>query len=380
MTKHGVVFLTTEYPSERDAIAGIFVREHALAAAEVADVAVIHLSRTRGGRGVYEIESVAGEPVPTWRVHYRRFGRPLSYAAFVAGAAAAVRRARRVVRPEVLHANSHLSMLPALVIGGLLRVPLVYAEHWSIFLPDNPTELSPAMRRAARVALRRASVVLPVSEAMRAALVAIEPRARLRVVPNAVDTTLFRPNGRTPKVGPPLLFTAGGLTENRSKGIDYLLEAASLLDRRGREFELEIAGDGPRRKEYEALSARLGLDGRVRFLGVLPKPVLADRMRAADLFVLASRFENNPCVVMEAMASGLPVVGTRVGGIPELVDTAAGVLVEPNDPQAIADGVDNALALDFDRPAIAQAAKERYGRERIASELADVYEDVVGRR
>ncbi len=118
----------------------------------------------------------------------------------------------------------------------------------------------------------------------------------------------------------------------------------------------------------------------MRFLGVLPKPVLADRMRAADLFVLASRFENNPCVVMEAMASGLPVVGTRVGGIPELVDTAAGVLVEPNDPQAIADGVDNALALDFDRPAIAQAAKERYGRERIASELADVYEDVVGRR
>src|ERR671939_115753 len=99
---------------------------------------------------------------------------------------------------------------------------------------------------------------------MRAALAAHAPRARLRVVPNVV-------------------------------------------------------GDGPRRPEYEALAGELGVAERVRFAGLRPKADLAERMRAADLFVLASRFENNPCVVLEAMASGLPVVATRVGGVPELM-------------------------------------------------------------
>jgi glycosyltransferase involved in cell wall biosynthesis len=363
-----VVFLTTEYPTDEEPLAGIFVREHALAAAEAADVAIVHVSRERGRR-LYDVEAVRSESVPTWRVRYRRFGRPLSYGAFVAGAIGAVRRAGRA---DVLHAHSHLAMLPALAIGKTLRTPVVYTEHWSIFLPDNPNELARPMAAAARTALRGAALVLPVSEAMRAALASFEPRARFRVVPNAVDTSLFHPNGEREER---LLLTAGGLTENQSKGIDYLLRAAALLRERV-PFTLEIAGDGPRREEYEALARELGVEDRTRFLGMLPKPELAQRMRSAAVFVLASRFENNPCVVMEAMAAGLPVVATRVGGVPEMVDEASGVLVEPRDPHAIAAGVEAALATTFDRGAIAERARERYGRERIAGELAAVYESV----
>ncbi len=105
-------------------------------------------------------------------------------------------------------------------------------------------------------------------------------------------------------------------------------------------------------------------------------------MRSADLFVLTSRYDNNPCVLIEAMASGLPVVATAVGGIPEIVDPASGRLATPNDPGSIAAEIAAALdGLDgFDRPAIARSAKERFGREHVGRMLADAYSEAIQRR
>jgi L-malate glycosyltransferase len=115
----------------------------------------------------------------------------------------------------------------------------------------------------------------------------------------------------------------------------------------------------------------------VTFHALEPKPALAERMRRADLFVLASRYENNPCVVLEALASGLPVVATRVGGVAEIVDRESGRLAEPLDPPGFAAALEDALGNDFDREAIAARARARFGRTAIANELAGVYGDLV---
>jgi glycosyltransferase involved in cell wall biosynthesis len=205
---------------------------------------------------------------------------------------------------------------------------------------------------------------------MRHALDAAGPPKRSVVFPNVVDDTLFRPGGERE---PGLLLTAGMLGENEAKGVDYLLRAVALVDR----VRLEIVGDGPRRAAYERLADELGIAGRVQFSGFLPKGELAERMRAAELFVLASRFENNPCVVLEAMASGVPVVATRVGGLPELVDETSGILVEPRNPEHIARGIREALERRFDRGAIAKRALERYGRAAIGGQLAEIYDSVA---
>jgi glycosyltransferase involved in cell wall biosynthesis len=371
-----VLFLTTNYPRPESPVDGLFVREHARAAAARADVRVVHLLRESGSRGLAELVPVEDEP-PAWRVRYRRFGRPLSYMAFVAGAWRAFGELRRDgFDPDVLHANSYLSALATLGLAARHRKPVVYSEHWSAFLPDNPATLPTGGGLVVRTVLTRADLVLPVSEAMRVALEQRAPRARFRIVPNVVDDELFHP-GERPADGPRLL-TAGWLGENGAKGVDYLLEALPLLDPVVR---LDVAGDGPRREEYERLATRLGLSQRVTFHGFVPKARLAELMRASDLFVLASRFENNPCVVLEAMASGLPVVATRVGGLPELLDAGSGILAEPHSPKSIAARIDEALErLDtFDRDAIARRARERFGREAVANALAEVYAEVAGR-
>jgi len=371
-----VLFLTTDWPTIGSPTDGIFVREHARTAATFANVRVIHLQRRENETGLFDVSPVAEEDPYTLRVRYRRFGKPLSVAAFVAGAFAATRQLRRSgFVPDVIHANSHLSAFPALVLGRALRRPFVYSEHWSIFLPDNPRELSRPMRTLARAVLDRASVVLPVSEAMRRSLQDLAPKARMRVLPNVVDDRVFFPAspGRTVD-SPTRLVTVGALAENAAKGVDILLRAFAQLLPSLDGAELTIVGDGPRRPEYEQLASSLGIAGAVSFAGLRPKEEVAETMRSATVFALASRFENNPCVVIEAMASGLPVVATRVGGLPEMLEDATGLLVEPNDPTALARGIRTALDRTWDPAAISRRAVARWGRDAIAAQLEDVYE------
>src|SRR5207244_3939077 len=192
-----VLFLTTNYPRPESPIDGIFVREHARAAAEIADVRVVHLLRAPAARGLVRLERIAGEEPPAWRVPYRRFGKPLAQLAFVLGPVALARRFRREGWvPDVVHAHSFLSALPARLLGRLLRRPVAYTEHWTIFLPENPGSLSRGMERLARFALEHADVVLPVSEDLDRALRRLAPGARTWVVPNVVDEVFTPADGR----------------------------------------------------------------------------------------------------------------------------------------------------------------------------------------
>jgi glycosyltransferase involved in cell wall biosynthesis len=325
-------------------------------------------------KGLVRLDRIGGEEPPAWRVPYRRFGKPLAQLAFVLGPLALVRRFRREGwEPDVIHAHSFLSALPALLLGRLLRRPVAYTEHWTIFLPENPGSLSGEMERLARLALTHADVVLPVSADLERALRRLEPRARTRVVPNVVDD-VFAPAPHTD--GDPIRLLTVGLLDTPRKGVDVLLEALALVRDRER-LRLDVVGEGELRPGYEELAERLGLADTVSFHALEPKAALAERMRHADLFVLASRYENNPCVVLEAMASGLPVVATRVGGVAEIVDRESGRLAEPLDPPGFAAALEDALRNDFDREAIAARARERFGRTAIARELAAVYAELV---
>jgi glycosyltransferase involved in cell wall biosynthesis len=366
------LFVTTGYPTPSSPAGGIFVREHARAVAPHADVAMLHLDRSPEHTGLPRVVRVDGEPFPTWRVTYPWSPTAASMALhFVAAARGwnAVRRAG--FRPDLVHSHFFLAGVPGDLLARALRVPAVVTEHWSVFLPDDPMQLTPSLRRGAAFAFRNADALLPVSEALRKGIEAQGLRARsVRVVPNAVDTDLFTPGGDTRNGR---LLAVGLLYE--AKAYDVLLRAVATLD-----VGLDIVGDGPLRGELEALAGSLGVADRVTFHGLLPKPEVARLMREAELFVLASHYENNPCSLIEALASGLPVVATSVGGVPELVDAANGVLVQPGDPESLAVQIRAALGAAYDRAAIAADARHRYGAATVGGILADVYSSVIRRR
>lgn len=381
-SRRKVLFLTASYPTPDGPALGVFVKEHARAAALAGfDVAVVHLDRD-DVRGVH-VEERRDEEFPVVRVRYPRSPGVATYASNVAATIAGWRRLRkRGFAPDVVHAHFFLAAVPAVLLRPVHGKPVVVTEQWSVFLPDDPATLSPFVRRAAKFALERAELVLPVSEALRDGIRAAGIDARFRVVPNVYDPTLFRPPSETPpRDGQPArLLAVGAMYE--AKGYEFLLDALALLERESRSFHLDIVGLGDLRPHYEEQRHRLGLDERVSFLGLRPKDEVARRMREADLFVLTSRYDSNPCAVIEALGSGLPVVATAVGGLPEMVQDGMGLLAEPRDSRSIASQI--AAALDrrdeFDRAAIAERARARYGLEHVADELADVYEQAIARR
>jgi glycosyltransferase involved in cell wall biosynthesis len=156
-----------------------------------------------------------------------------------------------------------------------------------------------------------------------------------------------------------------------------LLEALAQI-RRQREVTLDLVGGGPLGPALREQVQSLGLDGAVSFHGEQLKHEVAEFMRRADLFVLPSLFENLPCVLIEAMASGLPFVATDVGGVPELMDGAGGWLCPPHDPDALAQAI--LAALDhtdgLDRNGLAQRAQGRYGYRAFAGTWTEIYEEL----
>ena len=364
-----VLFLTTAYPTTDAPAAGIFVREHARAAAEHANVAVVHLDRRQSSRIPFTIER-AGDDIPVWRVRYPRRPMSLSLAGHVAGAAAAYLDVRRSgFRPDLLHAHFFLAAGPARLISLATGTPYVASEHWTAFLPEDPTDLGRLWRFAARTSLAGARFILPVSKDLEQAMLNSGIRGRYCVVPNAVDVALFRPGLSSSH----RLLTVGMLTPQ--KGIDVLVRALSELPA---DVALDIVGDGGERTTYERLVDELGLTSRVSFHGMQPKERIAAMMGEATLFVLASRFDNNPCVLIEAQASGLPIVATQVGGIPEIVD-GDGVLVQPDDPEALTGAIREALSNPqrWDRDAIAARARTRYSLDVVGDRLAEIYRSAL---
>jgi glycosyltransferase involved in cell wall biosynthesis len=135
------------------------------------------------------------------------------------------------------------------------------------------------------------------------------------------------------------------------KGHRVLLQALAGAGNRLAHVRLDIVGEGPARAELEQLATDLGVEARVRFHGSLPEPAVADLLAAADLFVLPSVVARNgqreglPVVLIEALAAGVPVVATRLSGVPELIrDESTGLLAEPGDPASLARSIEAVIA------------------------------------
>ena len=203
---------------------------------------------------------------------------------------------------------------------------------------------------------------------------------RVLAIANGVDASRFipSPRRRARRQHPARVVSVGRL--DIQKGCDILIEAARLCLRRSAEFV--IAGDGPQRDSLERQIAELGLGHAVRLIGRTDD--VPGLLGSADVFVSASRWEGMPNAVLEAMACGLPVVATSVGGCRELVlHEQTGLLVPPHDPQALAHALSQALADPDTRERYGRQARarvmERFTWERNADQHASLYEELLRR-
>lgn len=280
-------------------------------------------------------------------------------------------------RPDIVHTHAWGTLVEGLIAARLAGVPqLVHGEHGTL-------QLKPYQARVQQFAWSRVDRLLSVSSRLAEAMSIATgcPLDRIEVIRNGVDLSRFNAVDRaearrqlnlpsdTSAIG-----TAGRLVPVKDQGL--LLEALAQLARRGLQFVGVIAGDGPLRGDLEARAQTLGIHDRVRFLGHRPD---VERVYAAlDLFVLSSVSEGLSNTILEAMASGVPVVATRVGGADELVDEGTtGFTVPASNAAALGDAIERLVREPEVLTRMGRAGRERalihFGLDRMLSDYTNVY-------
>ncbi|MGE3275485.1 MAG: glycosyltransferase [Vicinamibacterales bacterium] len=194
---------------------------------------------------------------------------------------------------------------------------------------------SPAQRALQTAAYSCAHAVVANSEAAATRLREEGvPAGKVAVVPNGIDCDRFRPRLHAGREPLRRVVTVANLRPE--KGHDVLVDAAAAVLARHPDASFDLVGAGPERERIAARAAERGLGDRVRFLG--PRDDIPEVLAAADIFVLPSRTESLPNAVLEAMAAGLPVVASAVGGLVDVIDDGrSGLLVPADNPPVLAD-------------------------------------------
>jgi glycogen synthase len=237
------------------------------------------------------------------------------------------------------------------------------------------------LRATRNAALRRARHVLCPSAYLRDVALAwgLDPE-RVSVLPNPAPDSPPLPSRDELRAdlgidGRTLVF-AGRLAPQKALGVAL----AALVD--VSDVALVVAGEGPERAALEGRAAELGLDGRVRFLGSVPRDAVLRLFGAADASVLPSSWENFPHTVVESLAVGCPVIATAVGGVPEVVrDGENGLLVGPNDPSALAAAISRFFSDAGLRERLSAAAAPsvaRYSEQAVFTTIETELERAVG--
>jgi len=280
-------------------------------------------------------------------------------------------------RVDLVHvmANSgwawHLFAAPAVWVARLRGKPVLVNYRGGgaeAFLAKQARWVKPTLARAA-------ALVVP-SGFLQAVFAAHGIRAE--IVPNIVDLTQFQPGG--PKNHGPHVVVTRNLEEIYD--IPTAIRAFAGLRARHTGARLTIAGSGPCRAALEDLCAELRLAGAVHFTGQLDNERIADLYGTADLLMNPSQVDNMPISLLEAMASGVPVVSTNVGGIPYMVqDGVSALLVPPQNPDALAAAAlrvleDPALAEGLRRAGLESA--KAYSWDRVRPRLTSVYMTCLG--
>jgi colanic acid/amylovoran biosynthesis glycosyltransferase len=268
----------------------------------------------------------------------------------------------RCHREDTRHLHAHFAQLPSTL--AWLAAEFGNRSHdgeWTFSITvHGPHELFDEQEAYFRIKTSAASFVVAIADFTAAQIKRVtDPKDwhKVHVVRCGLDLERFRFDPAPTLSNPAVVSMVARLSPE--KGHLVLVDAMALLVERGVAVVAEIVGGGSFRPEIEARIAELHLESKITLVGEVHSDQVAERLRHADLFCLPSFFEGIPISIMEAMATGLPVVATAVGGIPELViDRRTGFLVPAGRPDALADAIEAFVADPTLRTSMAAAARE----------------------
>lgn len=378
-----ILWLASWYPSREEPFAGDFIQRHARAVAAFCQVQVICVVKNKNKQAGQEQKETVSGNLAEALIYYNAPGTGIGLLDKFLSHRKYIRLYQRAIReyinkngkPDSIHV--HVAMkagLLALWVKKNWNIPFVVTEHWTGYYRQSVPSLYDKNRWFRQMnikVLRQASRLVPVTKHLGDTIRQHFADITFTAIPNVVNTELFF--YKTPAPAVFRFIHVSGM--NYQKNPEGILKACSLLGNSGYAFELFMLGNKEPGLMQIAEDTGL-LNKTVFFEDMVPYAVVAKQMQQSNALLLFSRFENQPCVVLESLCCGLPVISTKVGGIGELIDESNGILIENGDVNGLVSAMQQLMDdySKYDRASIAAKASAAFNYQVVGKRIAEVYD------
>jgi glycosyltransferase involved in cell wall biosynthesis len=299
---------------------------------------------------------------------------------------------KRFFNPDLIHLHVTYPLgQVALLWKKLFGYKYVLTEHWTIYQPQNKEVLIGKLKRKIVKIANNAELIMPVSLDLQHCMEGHGVNNRFKVIYNLVNTDMFKLREppcidsiqrtnlrRNDMQGLKKRMLHISTLRDEAKNFSGILRTIERLRQQRDDFELHVIHDYDA-PEFKAFVKEHHLEDCVIFHGKKTSAEVAEAYQQADFFVLFSNFENLPCVIVEAFASGVPVLSTAVGGIAEILSPERGILIPQGDEDALLQGMNQMLdhSSEYDRQAIRDYAIKTFAAQNIGQQIFEAYKEVV---
>jgi glycosyltransferase involved in cell wall biosynthesis len=386
---YNVLFLASWYPSKVDPFDGDFIERHAKSISLTNRVFVIYVVKdpTIKNRETTVDKEILGNLI-SYKGYYPYSKSKLKWFEKIHSNLWSFRLYNRIFKtilseygmPDIVHLNVLMKAgLFALRLKKKYKLPYVLSENWTGYYPerkDGFRQQSFFYKSLSKKIYRNCDLPLPVTKDLGKKMnQLLDIEKHFEVIPNVVDTALFYPSfdNKNPKKRFIHISTLG-----YHKNIWGILNATEKLYQKRKDFELYLAGNAS--SEIIKWTKDHGLYNTcIFYTGLISYEEVAQNFRKADALIMFSRYENLPCVILEALCSGLPVISTDVGGIREVISEENGILIESEKENQLIDAM--AYLLDnsekYKKEKIASSAKEKFNYSTVGNQFNDAYKRVL---
>lgn len=375
-----ILWLASWYPNKLDKWNGDFVQRHAQAVALYCNITVIHLMQSET---VLENEVNKQANLTEIIIYCKAVKSPFQkivnqFTFFQTYRKSIEKYISENGAPALVHV--HVPM-KAGIVGVWLKkkynIPLIVTEHWAIyneFAFDAYYKRNVWFKNWTKHIIRKADKLLPVSKELGESINRWVMKKDFTVVPNVVDTSIF--NYR-PSTTNKFRFVHVS-TMIWQKQPQTIIDIFVQLHQQHLQTELYMVGPYPE-EMYEYAKDSSEVNNSIFFTGAVEYTEVAKQLQQANAFVLFSRYENLPCVILEALCCGLPVISSNVGGINEVIDETNGVLVNKDEPAALLYAMQGVIENynSYNREQIALAAQQKFSYEVVGKQMYAIYRSEV---
>ncbi|PZP52236.1 MAG: hypothetical protein DI598_01270 [Pseudopedobacter saltans] len=278
-------------------------------------------------------------------------------------------------KPDIVHLNvGWRDGIVALWIKRTYNIPFVLTEHWTFYHEEGGRRYrntSFLFRYLTKKILKEASYILPVSNHLGKVLNDIYPNPHMKTVNNVVDTHIFHFEERKTNSKFRFLHVS---SNHPLKNVGLIVKAFNEIHKAFPETELYIVGG-----EKLEMEQQYGISDGIILTSTLPYNEVAQYMQSSDCFLLFSSSENQPCVLLESLCCGLPIISSNVGGIGEIIDSNNGALIVAGDVKQLVSQMSYMINHNIQYPKyqISKNAASEYSYEKIGSDINDIYQTVL---